>query len=458
MRVPWMVVCLTAVCLGGAACRPGPVETAAASAPMLDPGAESCRYALAPLAGEGPFTTEIAAQQRRAADPRADEAALEQLGYLFVARARLAHDDGLYTAALETASCLERRHPANDQARLLRGHIRHQQHRFAEAEAIARPLVASRGLAMDYALLGDALMEQGRLSEAVAAYQRMIDLKPYYQSYTRAAHLRWLRGNLTGAIELMRKAVASASPRDPEAGPWARTRLADYDLQAGRLDEARAECERVLAVRPGYAQALLVLGRIRLAQNRPVDAVAALRAAEAANPQPDVRWALADALRAAGRDGDAAHVEQALEREGGVRDPRTLALYLSTRGISPGRAVDLARRELALRADVFTEDALAWALARAGRTGEAAPHMARALAEGTRDGRLCLHGALIAAAAGDRTRARALLGRARALAPTLLPSERALLAPPTGGGAARDAHVRLAGDGLRRLQQERTGS
>jgi len=186
--------------------------------------------------------------------------------------------------------------------------------------------------------------------------------------------------------------------------------------------------------------------------------VAALRAAEAANPQPDVRWALADALRAAGRDGEAAPVERALEREGGARDPRTLALYLSTRGTAPGRAVDLARRELALRADVFTEDALAWALARAGRVDEAAPHMARALAEGTRDGRLFLHGGLIAAAAGDRTRARALLGRARALAPTLLPSERALLAPPSGGREARDPHVRLAGDGLRRLQQERTGS
>ena len=29
-------------------------------------------------------------------------------------------------------------------------------------------------------------MEQGRLTEAAAAYQKMIDLKPFYQSYTRA--------------------------------------------------------------------------------------------------------------------------------------------------------------------------------------------------------------------------------------------------------------------------------
>lgn len=449
MRVPSLVVCLTVLSLAGTACRTSAPPAAAAAA--ADLGGDACRAALAPVGGGGPLAAEIAAQQRRAADLRSGDAALEQLGYLFVARARISHDEALYAAALETAACLERRTPSNDQARLLRGHIRHQQHRFAEAEAVARSLVGSRGLAMDFGLLGDALMEQGKLAEAADAYQRMIDLKPYYQSYTRAAHLRWLRGNLEGAIDLMRKAVASASPRDPEAGPWARTRLADYYLQAGRFDRARAECDTVLAARPDHAAALLVLGRIHLAQERPMEAVTALRAAEAVNPQPDVRWTLADALRAARLDAEAATVERSLAQEGALRDPRTLALYLSTRGEAPDRAIDLARRELAVRGDVFTHDALAWALMRGGRVDEAGPPMARALAEGTADGRLFLHGGIIAAASGDRAGARRLLGRAHALAHTLLPSERAILAE------ARRAPVHLAGEGPRR-SQERTRS
>lgn len=448
MRVRSMFVCLTVLSLAGVACRPHPRATAdAATKPLDDP----CRLALAPLASGGTLAEEIGALQRRAADPRQDEAALEQLGYMFVARARLSHDEALYTAAVETASCLERRHPANDQARLLRGHVRHQQHRFAEAETLARGLVASRGLAVDFALLGDALMEQGRLAEAATAYQRMIDLKPYYQSYTRAAHLRWLRGDLAGAIDVMRKAVASASPRDPEAGPWARTRLAGYYLQEGRLALARAECDTALAARPGYTPALVALARVHLAQDRPQDAVGLLRTAEAANPLPDVRWALADALRAARLDADALIVERALLGEGAAGDPRTLAVYLSTRGESADRAVALAQRELAIRGDVFTHDAVAWALARAGRAAEAAPHMTRALAEGTADGRLFLHGGVIAAATGDRAGARRLLGRADALAHTLLPSERAILAE------ARGALVRLAGESPRR-PPERTES
>jgi hypothetical protein len=203
----------------------------------------------------------------------------------------------------------------------------------------------------------------------------------------------------------------------------------------------------VLAARPGHAAALLVLGRLHLAQGRPTAAVTALRAAEAANPQPDVRWTLADALRAARLDADAGAVERSLVQEGSGRDPRTLALYLSTRRESPDRAIELARRELTVRGDVFTHDALAWALVRAGRAGEAAPHMARALAEGTADGRLFLHGGVVATASGDRPRARRLLARAQALAHTLLPSERAILAE------ARRAPVRLAGEGPRRLQE-----
>jgi tetratricopeptide (TPR) repeat protein len=438
MRVRPVLVCVAVLSVAAAGgCRPR-AQTAAAAA-----AGDPCRFALAPVTADGPLAAEIATQQRRAADPRASDAALEQLGYLFVARARLSHDDGLYAAALDTASCLERRSPSNDQATLLRGHVRHQQHRFAEAEALARALVGSRGLAVDFALLGDALMEQGRLGEAGKAYQRMMDLKPYYQSYTRAAHLRWLRGDLDGAIELMRMAVAAASPRDPEAGVWARTRLADYYLQAGRFDRAMAETDAVLAARPDYATALQVRGRVHLVRSHTADAVAAFRAAAAATPQPAARWALADALRVAGHDDEAAAVETAIVREGESQDPRTLALYLATRATAPERAIGLARRELAVRGDAFTHDALAWALARAGRVADAAPHMARALADGTADGRLFLHGAIIAAAAGDQDRADRLFGRARALAHTLLPSERALLA------AARGARQRLAGDGPR---------
>ena len=89
-----------------------------------------------------------------------------------------------------------------------------------------------REFVLDFGLLGDTLMEQGRVSDAAAAYQKMIDLKPFYQSYTRAAHLRWLKGDLGGAVQMMHAAVQAASPRDRESVAWAYSRLAAVRVAA----------------------------------------------------------------------------------------------------------------------------------------------------------------------------------------------------------------------------------
>jgi hypothetical protein len=86
-------------------------------------------------------------------------------------------------------------------------------------------------------------------------------------------------------------------------------------------------------------------------------------------------------------------------------------------------AVDLARREMENRADVFTLDALAWALASTGQIREASTLMTRALAEGTRDGRLFFHASVIAAADGRPADAAQWAREARKLIFTLLPSE-----------------------------------
>jgi tetratricopeptide (TPR) repeat protein len=353
--------------------------------------------------------------------------AAEHLGYRFIARARLSNDPGYYKVAEQAAACLESVVPDEPAALLLRGHVLHQMHRFAEAEAIARRLVTRREFVLDFGLLGDALMEQGRVAAAADAYQKMIDLKPFYQSYTRAAHLRWLKGDLSGAIEMMHAAVGAASPRDRESVAWAYSRLALYELQRGRLADAEQMADASLQFVPDYAAALLARGRIQLARKRHVDAAGTLERAARLNPLPEYQWTLADALRLVNRTDDAVALEKQLAADGRSADPRTLALYLSTRRRDGGKAVELARREMESRADVFTLDALAWALASTGQLEEASTLMARALAEGTEDGRLFLHAAVIAAANGRPADATRWARKAHALRFTLLPSELGVL-------------------------------
>lgn len=409
--------------------REGPPSTTAATP-------RGCELALAPAGTQGARHADIARAQEDARDGRRAKNALERLGYLYVAEARAGNDPGSYTLAQAAADCLASRYPGEASAELLRGHVLHQRHRFREAEQVARALVARRTIVLDYGLLGDALMEQGRLTEAAAAYQKMLDLKPFYQSYVRAAHLRWLKGDLDGASEVLRLAIAAASPRDPESSAWAWTRMAAYELQAGRFRRSLQAVDEALRHQPAYAAALLARGRTLLAMNDRSAAVESLARAAERNPLPEYQWALADALRLAGRESEAARVEQELTARGATLDPRTLALYLATRRIeqappSPagvgGQALALAEQELEARGDVFTLDAYAWALLASGRIEQARQVIGRAVADGTEDARLFLHAGVIHAAAGRPREAGLWLKKADGLRAMLLPSESAEL-------------------------------
>ena len=383
----------------------------------------ACVVALAPATWQNETDRDIAQLQEQIRREPNPKLSLEQLGYRYVARARVRNDPGDYKLAEKTAECIESTSPDDASALLLRGHVLHQLHRFSEAEQIARRLTVKRQFVLDYGLLGDVLMEQGRLTEAAEAYQKMIDLKPFYQSYARASHLRWLKGDLGGAIELIGKAIAAASPRDPESIAWAYTRLAGYELQRGRLVDAERAADSALSYQPDYAAALLMRGRVFLAMQKGADAVTALSRAAQLNPLPEYQWALGDALRLRGDHEQADLVESELTSRGAAADARTLALFLATRRADVTNAVALAERELQTRADVFSLDALAWSLVAAGRTAEAQVAMTRALAEGTEDGRLFLHAGVIAAAGDQRREARKWLKKAEALRSTLLPSE-----------------------------------
>ena len=104
-------------------------------------------------------------------------------------------------------------------------------------------------------------------------------------------------------------------------------------------------------------------------------------------------------------------------------DPRTVAQFLATKGRDPARAVALARAELDRRPGIYTADTLAWALHRAGKTGEARPHATKALALGTPDPTLLYHAGAIEIASGNAARGYPLVERALALSPRFDPTE-----------------------------------
>lgn len=388
---------------------------------------EPCSIALASYPGETKTDQETARLQRRAREATDPLPYLERIGWLFIAKARETFDPGYYKLAESCALCMESKKPQNLEAMLLRGHVLHSLHRFKDSETIARALVAKRGLSFDYGLLGDALMEQGKLTEAVDAYQKMIDQKPGPEAYSRAAHMRWLKGDLDGAIALMQLATDATGSGTPESAAWFRVRLALYELQANHLEQSVRLIEAALLLEPNYPPALLARGRLLLAQGEPADAVETLERAAELNPLPEYHWVLLEALQTSGRTQEAERIAGQLQQRGAADDPRTYSLYLATRGEDTTVALRLAREELSTRADVFTLDAVAWAERAAGEMQQAYEFSQRALAEGTEDARLFLHAALIAQAAGNHEQAMHWLAKASALEQMLLPSEKEAL-------------------------------
>lgn len=382
--------------------------------------------------GDGDTDRRIARLQQRLSADASDATDFEQIGWLFVEKARETGDGGFHHLALAAADGMEARDARPAAADLLRGHALHGLHRFEEALAVARRAVATRGLAYDHGLLGDVLVDQGRVEEAVAAYQAMMERKPGAESFARAGHVRFLTGDLEGAVEAMQLAARAVSPRTPERFVWIWARLSDYQLRAGRLDAARASAERAAAVLPGSAVARLAQARVLLAEDRFEPAIPLLDRATRGQPAPEALWMLAEAQRAAGREEAARTTEQRLLARGGHVDPRGFALWLAhTRRETP-RALALARQEIAARQDPYTLDALAWAELAAGDPRQARALIERALAFGTREPRFELHAAAVHAALGEPEATRLHAARAANQRHLLLPSERELLATLAG--------------------------
>jgi len=305
-------------------------------------------------------------------------------------------DPGFYALAEQAARCALARSPNDPEARRHLVHIAIQFHQFASAEKDARALATETDSWSDWMLLGDAQMEQGKLADAGPSYQRAMDQRPGLPLYDRAAWLRWLTGDVDGAVALQERAVAAGSSADPEPYAWVLTRLGWLHALRG---EPAPEIDFALQLLPDYPPARFARGRIRLAAG-------------------DV--GAAEDFRAVGRTVEAtrglAEIDPSISIDAvGAQDPRGYAIWLADR--DPKHALALLDEERNSRQDAVTHMAHAYAVFRGG--GDGAQEAREALATGCPEPRVLLEGGLVL---GDR----ALIDRALAMGPGLLPSERAL--------------------------------
>jgi tetratricopeptide (TPR) repeat protein len=138
---------------------------------------------------------------------------------------------------------------------------------------------------------------------------------------------------------------------------------------------------------------------------------------------PEYAAALGDLYRKLRRDAEAKKQYDLVEyigklnRLNDILYGRELAYFYADHDMNLAASLELARRELAVRKDIYGYDVLAWALYKNGKPGEALAAITEALKLGTRDARLFFHAGMIHQKLGNAGRAREYLERTLATNP-----------------------------------------
>jgi len=351
----------------------------------------------------------VAAQQLIAKNPKNYEA-YNTLALALSRRARETSDPAFYAQGQAVLQKSFEIAPDNFDGKRIQVWLLLGKHEFAAALEEAKKLNKRMpDDVMVYGFLTDANVELGNYGDAENAANWMLHLRAGNQlAVTRAAYLRELFGDIDGALELMNLAYQSNPPAQVEDSAWLLSQMAHLHLAVGDTTQAETELHQALAVFPGYHYALGNLAKVRIQQKRYPEAVALLQQRYDAAPHAENLYDLAVALQLARRQSEAdkafAEFKQKSLQETNLADNSNheLVFYFAEYAHSPGKALEVAQREVARRHDVHTLDCYAWALYKNGQYSEARKQIESALAVGVREASIFRHAGEIALKSGDR--------------------------------------------------------
>jgi tetratricopeptide (TPR) repeat protein len=349
----------------------------------------------APPTSEDGLRDRIAEMESRLAQHPADTQSALLLADALLRQARATTDGRPASRAATVLDGILKNEPDQYDVLRLLGAVELSRHRFRDALRVARRARDARpGDAWNYGVMGDALLELGEYDEAFLAFDTMVTLRPNADAYARVSYARELRGDLAGALDVMKMAADSTSDHDREAKAWYTTHAGELLLRLGRLRDAEREYRRAAFYFPDYPHAMTGLGKVRAASGDERRALEIFKAQLARTPTLDLAARVGDLLGGLGDRAGAEHYYQLAEDLAGPAAAQTeanLALFLAEHDRRISDAVRIAQAVASVRHDIFTEDALAWSLFKRGQVVEAFAASKRALRTGTRDERILRH-------------------------------------------------------------------
>jgi tetratricopeptide (TPR) repeat protein len=311
----------------------------------------------------------------------------------------------------------------NYEAQRLRTEVALERHDFHAAAIYSEALTQQApNDSWNWGTLGDAMTELGNYDKAAEAYQEMVNLRPDLSSYNRAAYFRFLYGDAENGTKIMKMAIAAGSPM-AENTAWCQVELGKMYLKTGKLKEAEDAYSAALRNFPNYHPALAGLAQTKAAKHDWKSAIANMKRAQASVPMPDYAAALYDYYTASGDAKEARKQKELIEVTDQVgqaaqeKANRNIAIIFADHDWNLSRSLELAQNELVVRGDVYTYDALAWALYKNRKYAEAGEAMQKAMKPGTPEPAFYYHAGLIENALGHKDKARELLKKALELNP-----------------------------------------
>jgi len=381
----------------------------------------------APVAMELSAEAAIIKLQTRLQNNPDDTNAYALLGLGLLQQVRETGDVALYTRAGKAFGEALKRDPKQLDALVGQGILALALHDFQGALVWADQAWALNPFrAETLGIMVDGQVELGRYDEAVQTLQKMVDLRPDLNSYSRVSYLRELYGDVDGAIVAMQSAVQTA-PRGTENWLWTQTHLGNLYFNRGDLDQATATYQQVLAAKADYAYALAGTAHVDAAQGKVAEAIATYEQIAKRLPLPEFIIALGELYEANGQidaarqQYDLVGIIQQINAAAGMNVDLEMALFAANHGTDAVAAVEQARAAYADRATIYAADTLAWALYQQGDYAEAAPYSQEALRLGTRDALLHFHAGMIAYQLGDNALAQTHLQEALAINPYFSP-------------------------------------
>jgi tetratricopeptide (TPR) repeat protein len=374
------------------------------------------------------------AQAAVARSPK-DAAAYAKLGAAYFQRARETGDVSDYQLAEESlvqSLDIDSADFSADAALSTMAEVCMGEHRFADALHYAqKALSLGTGDLSPFDLVGDAYADMGEYDKAADAYGRLTSMdltlapRAAYARDSRLSFLKFIAGDTAGAISLMKTAVTEGveAQLPGENLAWLYYELGEYQTQAGDAAAADVAYLAALNIHPGDYRALAALAKLRANNGRYAEAIELYQKAIAVVPMPIFVTELGDLYAKTGNQPEAqkqyalveyigllGHINQVLHN-------RDLALFYADHDMKLAEALDLAQKELEVRHDVYTWDALAWTLYKNGRLAEAAKASQNAMGFDTRDALLLFHAGMIAEGLGQREQARSELKAALRINP-----------------------------------------